>query len=93
VLFNEYLRCAIITGQFSFEHIKNSEFNKMRRNFSMIRDNAKTVFSQGEALKNDLRSIQKSRETGGKQLPPEITPLLIVSRLSRRHWRDGASPK
>jgi hypothetical protein len=50
--------------QFSFEHIKDSEFNKMRRNSSMIRGTAKTVLSQDETLKNDLRSIQKSQETG-----------------------------
>jgi hypothetical protein len=46
--------------QFSFEHIKDSEFNKMRRNSSMIRGTAKTVLSQDETLKNDLRSIKKS---------------------------------
>jgi hypothetical protein len=38
----------------------------MRRNFSMIRDTAKTVLSQVEALKNDLGSIQKSQEIGEK---------------------------
>jgi hypothetical protein len=55
---------------FSFEHIKNSEFNTLRRKFSLIRDTAKTIRQQVEAVKNDLRSIQKSQETGETHLIP-----------------------
>jgi|OM-RGC.v1.037562245 hypothetical protein len=36
----------------------------------MIRDTAKTIRQQVEAVKNDLRSIQKSQETGEKHLIP-----------------------
>jgi hypothetical protein len=55
---------------FSFEHINNSEFNKMRLKFSMIRDTAKTIRYQVEVVKNDLRSIQKSQEIDEKHLIP-----------------------
>jgi hypothetical protein len=42
----------------------------MRLKFSMIRDTAKTIRYQVEVVKNDLRSIQKSQETGEKHIIP-----------------------